>query len=84
MSSRAMHRFLDSLGSGAASEGRRLSSFDAMERFRERIDRHNQEAREQQALKEESKQNHRSRVEQIWREASLAEASQEVSQEKGE
>ena len=81
MSSRKMHRFLDSLGSasGAASEGRRLSSFDAMERFRERIDRHNQEAREQQALKEESKQNHRSRVEQIWREA-----SQEVSQEKGE
>jgi hypothetical protein len=50
-----------------------------MERFRERIDRHNQEAREQQALKEEGKQNHRSRVEQIWREA-----SQEVSQEKGE
>ena len=80
MSSRAMRRYLDSLGSGAgASEGRRLSSFDAMERFRERIDRHNQEAREQQALKEESKQNHRSRVEQIWREA-----SQEVSQEKGE
>jgi hypothetical protein len=78
MSSRQMHRFLDSLGAGP-SEGRRLSSFDAMQKFRERVERHNQEAREQQALQEESKQNHRSRVEQIWREA-----SQQINQEKGD
>ena len=69
MSSRAMHRFLGNLGSSAASEGRRLSSFDAMERFRERVAQHVQESQERREVQEQQPQARVNRVDAIWQRA---------------
>ena len=70
MSSRQMHRFLENLGSGAGgSEGRRLSSFDALERFRERVAQHAQEAQEVREVQERYQVEKAATIDEIWTQA---------------
>ena len=70
MSSRQMHRWMENLGSGDSSaEGRRLSSFDAMERFRQRIEEYSQQVQEGREVQEQQQQARKSRVDEIWQQA---------------
>ena len=71
MSSRQMHRFLENLGSGGqgSAEGRRLSSFDAMERFRQRIEEYSQQVQEGREVQEQQQQARKSRIDEIWQQA---------------
>ena len=70
MSSRAMHRFLENLGSGAGgSADGRLSPQDAMARFRERVAQHVQESQERREAQEEMQQTRVNRVDAIWQRA---------------
>ena len=69
MSSRQMHRFLENLGSGGqGSADGRLSSFDAMERFRQRIEEYSQQVQERREVQEQQ-QARVNRVDEIWQRA---------------
>ena len=68
MSSRQMHRFLENLGSGGqGSADGRLSPRDAMERFRQSIERHEQAVRESREGQEQQQQARVNRIDEIWK-----------------
>ena len=70
MSSRQMHRWKENLGSGGGgSADGRLSPRDAMERFRQSIEQHEQAVRESREAQEEMQQTRVNRVDAIWQQA---------------
>jgi hypothetical protein len=81
VSSRQMRRFLDSLGSGGQGSSEadgRLSPQDAMARFRQRIEEHAQQTREQKERQARQRVDRDCDLDQLWLQA-VKEAQNETS-----